>query len=156
MEYSKVKDALYQSEAIQDIPDKWEKSIPFKCSIQGKTYDSFLYWIASSNQAEIKRMICIDCETGVIRTFSPDEIVECFGISNLIFNVIPITDYDTYFRAKEEYDIFYSSLCGNIAEQIDYSKGLVLIKTILGEDCLNKIMSVLAIKYISDLSSGNL
>lgn len=153
MEYSKIKDALYQSEEILNIPDKWEESIPFKCSIQGREYDSFLYWIISSNQAEIKRMICIECETGNIRIINPEEMLEYFGISNLRFNVAPINDYDIYFRAKEEYDLFYSSLCQKRTTQIDYSKGLVLIKTILGDDCIQKILSVIAPRYINDLSS---
>jgi len=152
MEYSKVKDILYQSEAIQDIPDKWEESIPFKCVIQGKRYDSFLYWTTVSNQAEIKRMICIDCETGDINTFNVNEIIECFSLHDLKFNVIIISDYDKYFRAKEEYDNFYSAVCGNNMEHIDYSKGLVLIKTILGDNCIKKILSVIAKDYIGMLS----
>ncbi len=156
MDYFKVKDALYRSKAIQDIPDKWEESIPFKCLIRGRKYDSFLYWITTSNQAEIKRMICIDCETGTIKTLGVNEIVDSFGIFTLKFDVIQNFDYDTYFRAKEEYDDFYSSVCGDNVENMDYSKGLALIKIILGDDCIQNVLSVIAKDYINELSSEKL
>ena len=35
MEFSEVKTILYQSEEIQDIPDKWVESVPFRCEING-------------------------------------------------------------------------------------------------------------------------
>lgn len=148
MEYSRIKDALYQSSEMMKIPDKWEESVPFRCSISDEEYDSFLYWSTSGTQSEIKRMICINSVSGKILTMEPQEMIESFKLKSLLFDANLIKDYDAYFEAKEKYERFYSSFCvgGNsFSNSLNVYKLLIILT---GESFMKNILSNVAGHFI--------
>lgn len=148
MEFSRVKNALYQSSEMTKIPDKWEESVPFRCSISDKEYDSFLYWSTSGTQSEIKRMICVNSVSGEILTLEPQEMIERFKIKSLLFDANSIKDYDAYFEVKEQYERFYSSFCvsGNSFSNSFNVYKLLIVLT--GESFIKNILSNVAGDFI--------
>jgi hypothetical protein len=151
VEYSRVKDILYQSTELMKIPDKWEESVPFRCSIGDEEYDSFLYWSTSGTQSEIKRMICVNSVSGKILTMEPQEMMESFKLKSLSFDANLIKDYNAYFDAKEKYEMFYSSFCigGNsISNSLNAYELLVLLTS---EKFIKNILSNVAGNFIEKI-----
>jgi len=91
MKYSEIKTILYNSEAITNIPDRWEESIPFVSVVNGKEMDTFLYW-NTCKMLEIKLMIAIDKITGELCVFNKDNIREIYPSLSLIFSPIIIRE----------------------------------------------------------------
>ena len=148
MEYSRIKDSLYHSNEIMRIPDRWEESVPFRCLIKDEEYDSFLYWATSGVQSKIKKMISINTVSGEIISMEPHELIKNFGLKTLVFDANVITDYDSYFDAKEKYEQFYITLCNdgeNISNSINAYKLLILIT---GESFVHNILSVIAGDFV--------
>lgn len=148
MEYARVKDALYQSSEMTKIPDKWEESVPFRCSISNEDYDSFLYWSTSGTQSEIKRMICVNSVSGEILTLEPQEITERFKLKSLLFDANAIRDYDAYFEEKEKYERFYSSFCVGENLIIDGLNVYKLLIVLTGESFMKDILSNIAGDFV--------
>ena len=152
MKYSEIKTILYNSEAITNIPDRWEESIPFVSVVNGKEMDTFLYW-NTCKMLEIKLMIAIDKITGALCVFNKDNIREIYPSLSLIFSPIIINDYDEYFSAKRIYEELYEKMC---LSKDNYEKfgaeALYLFKKILGKDLFENFFSIIAKEYIDELT----
>ena len=154
MEYSEVKTILYQSEEIQQIPDRWEESIPFRIKIGIDDYDAFLYWVFQNNQVTLKRLIGINRRTAAILTLDASELQNCFGLPTVTFTAKAIKDYNQYFLNKERYESLYAEICSteeaiNAVGKEEYT----LLKEIVGDDLTFNLFEFIAKDYISSIKS---
>ena len=155
MEFSEVKTILYQSEEIQDIPDKWVESVPFRCEINGSEYIAFLYWSAMDTKAVLKRLIGIHRDNGTIIVLNDAEMSVHYGLEQLTFSMPTIKDYDKFFRDKAEYEKLFDRLCtldsafGEIGKE-EYA----LLRNIVGDDLLDNLFTKIANSYINKLRTG--
>ena len=99
LNFAEIKTVLFNSKEIQNIPDKWEESIPFFCTINGKETVAFLYWNISDHLV-IKQLIAINQNTKQIIVLKDTELTDTFGLRSLTYSPIVINDYDIYFSKK--------------------------------------------------------
>ena len=87
MNYSEVKTLLYQSEEIQDIPDKWVESVPIRCETNGSEHIAFLYWNPVGTKAELKRLLGIRRDNGEIIVLNDAKLKTQYGLEQLTFSM---------------------------------------------------------------------
>lgn len=155
MNYSEVKTLLYQSEEIQDIPDKWVESVPIRCETNGSEHIAFLYWNPVGTKAELKRLLGIRRDNGEIIVLNDAKLKTQYGLEQLTFSMPIIKDYNKYFRDKEEYEKLFERLCTLDAAFGENGKeAYTLLRTIVGDDLLNNLFAKIANSYINRLQAG--
>lgn len=151
MKYSEVKNILYNSEEITNIPDKWEESIPFMCIVNEKEMHTFLYW-NTCKKLEIKLMIGIDKKTGQVYSFDKEKINQLFNVQTFSFLPIIIEDYDNYFSDKYRYEEIYETFCLSKDNYAQFgSEEYNLFKRIVGKELFDNFFSIVAREYLIDL-----
>lgn len=152
LKYSEIKTALYNSTEIQQIPDKWEESIPFFCKINEEELVAFLYWNVSDSLV-IKQLIGINRKTGKVLQFKAKELSNIFGIPCESINPMVISDYEKYFLDKECYEKIFSEFCNSDNAFSTYGREAIsLFKEIVGTDLFERVFANIAKEYISMLS----
>lgn len=152
MIFSEIKTLLYQSEEIQDIPDKWVESVPIRCEINGVEHIAFLYWNPVGTKAELKRLLGVNRENGKIIVLNDAELKTQYRLEQLTFSMPIIEDYNKYFRDKEEYEKLFERLCTLDAAFGENGKeAYMLLRNIIGDDLLDNLFAKIANSYISRL-----
>ncbi len=152
LNFAEIKTILFNSKEIQNIPDKWEESIPFFCTINGKETVAFLYWNIS-DKLVIKQLIAINQSTKQIIMLKDTELVDTFGLKSLTYSPVVINDYDMYFLKKSRYEKVFSELCVSNKAFFEYGQEiLALLKYIMGDEFLTQVISLIAREYIAKLS----
>ena len=155
MNYPEVKTLLYQSGEIQDIPDKWVESVPFRCEINGSEHIGFLYWNPIGTKAELKRLLGINRDNGDIVVLNDTMLKTYCGLEQLTFSLPIIKDYNKYFHDKEEYEKLFDRICTLDAAFGENGKeAYALLRSIVGDDLLNNLFSKIANSYINRLQTG--
>lgn len=155
MNYSEVKTLLYQSEEIQDIPDKWVESVPIRCEANGSEHIAFIYWNPVGTKAELKRLLGIRRDNGEIIVLNDAKLETQYGLEQLTFSMPIIKDYNKYFHDKEEYEKLFERLCTLDAAFGENGKeAYTLLRTIVGDDLLNNLFAKIANSYINRLQTG--
>lgn len=153
LNFAEIKTVLFNSKEIQNIPDKWEESIPFFCTINGEETVAFLYWDISDCLA-IKQLIAINQETKQTLLLKDTDLTDAFGLRSLTYNPIVINDYDIYFSRKERYEEIFSELCASNQAFPKYGQEmLALLKHIIGDELFTQVISLIASEYIAKLSA---
>lgn len=152
MNFYETKNILYNSDAIKEIPDKWEESVPFICKINDEDMDSFLYWNTAKN-LELKQLIGINKKSGEVIVLSKDELIIKFGLTSVVFAPIKVNNYDEYLSKKDRYIEIYEKLCNSEDDILKYGQEEhCLLKAIVGEELYNNVFSVIAKDYIERLT----
>lgn len=152
LNFAEIKTALFNSKEIQNIPDKWEESIPFFCTINGKETVAFLYWNISEHLV-IKQLIAINQNTKQIIMLKDTELTDAFGLRSLTYSPIVINDYDIYFSKKDRYEKVFSGLCASNKAFSEYGQEmLTLLKYIMGDELFTQVISLIASEYVAKLS----
>lgn len=152
MNFYETKSILYNSDAIKEIPDKWEESVPFICKINDEDMDSFLYWNTAKN-LELKQLIGINKKSGEVIVLSKDELIIKFGLTSVVFAPIKVNNYDEYLSKKDRYIEIYEKLCNSEDDFLKYGQEEhCLLKAIVGEELYNNVFSVIAKDYIERLT----
>lgn len=156
MKYSDIKQALYNSEAMENVADGWHISVPFLCRIKKNTYDAFACTVEREN-ARLVKLLLVDSMTGKVDTMEPREVAETFGLDTLTCEADQIEDYDRYLadvdRYEELYDENYSDLIRDLpvdnasalelGELLVKSVGKIFFQRIIAriaDDFLNRLM----------------
>lgn len=154
MKYADIKNILYKSIEIQQIPDKWEESIPFFCKINKEDFVAFLYWTVSSSLL-IKRLIGVNRNTGKIIVLEANDLSKLFGLSYGAINPVIISDYGKYFSAKLQYETLFGEICDDSRMLPIYGQeALLLFQQIIGTELFEQIFVKIADEFISKLSQG--
>lgn len=152
LKYSEIKTALYNSTEIQQIPDKWEESIPFFCNIKGENVVAFLY-LNVSDYITVKQMIGVNQESGKVIQLKPDELIDLFSLDCGAIKPVEVRDYDKYFSDKELYETIFSGFCDdNRSFAQNKLEALNLLKSIVGIELFESVFAFIAAEYIKDLS----
>lgn len=152
LNYLEIKTALYNSTEIQQIPDKWEESIPFFCKIKEDNVVAFLYW-SVSDYLTVKQMIGVNRESGKVIQLKRDELIELFSLDCDAIKPVEVRDYDEYFSNKERYENIFSGFCDdNRSFAKNKHEALNLLKSIVGVDLFENVFTFIATEYIKDLS----
>lgn len=152
MNFYETKSILYNSDAIKEIPDKWEESVPFICKINDEDMDSFLYWNTAKN-LELKQLIGINKKSGEVIVLSKDELIIKFGLTSVVFAPIKVNNYDEYLSKKDRYIEIYEKLCNSEDDFLKYvQEEHCLLKAMVGEELYNNVFSVIAKDYIERLT----
>lgn len=152
LNFAEIKTVLFNSKEIQNIPDKWEESIPFFCTINGKETVAFLYWNISDHLV-IKQLIAINRNTKQIIVLKDTELTDTFGLRSLTYSPIVINDYDIYFSKKDRYEKVFSELCTSNKAFSEYGQEmLTLLKYIMGDELFTQVISLIASEYVAKLS----
>lgn len=152
LKYSEIKTALYNSTEIQEIPDKWEESIPFFCKIKEENVVAFLYW-SVSDHLTLRHMIGVNRESGKVIQLKHDELIELFSLGHDSIKPVEVRDYDKYFSDKERYEKIFSEYCDkNKTFSENKSETLNLLKSIVGIDLFENVFMFIAPEYIKELS----
>lgn len=149
LKYSEIKNILYNSTEIQQIPDKWEESIPFFCKINDTEFVAFLYWRVSDTLT-IKQLIGIDPRNGKVVKLSAEELHNLFEISVEKIKSVEINDYTKYFSDKDQYERIFCEFCNN-RFSIYGQEALPLFKKIVGTDLFDRVFVKLATEYLDRL-----
>lgn len=151
MKYSEIKNVLYNSTEIQQIPDKWEESIPFFCKINEEELVAFLYWNVSDSLT-IKQFIGVNQKTGNVLQLKAEELSSLFGIPVEMIKPIAINDYTKYFSDKERYEKIFCEFCNSNNTFSKFGQEeLSLLKEIVGTDLFERVFANLAKEYINSL-----
>lgn len=154
MKYAEIKNILYKSTEIQQIPDKWDESIPFFCRINKEEFVAFLYWTVSGSLV-IKRLIGVNRDTGKILVLEANELYELFGLSYETIEPVIINDYEKYFSAKVQYEKLFCEICDDSRMITKYGQeALLLFQQIIGTELFEQIFVKIAEEFISKLSQG--
>lgn len=154
MKYADIKNILYKSIEIQQIPDKWEESLPFFCKINKEDFVAFLYWTVSSSFL-IKRLIGVNRNTGEIIVLEANDLSKMFGLSYEAIKPVIIRDYETYFTAKVQYEKLFCEICDDNRTITKYGQeALLLFQQIIGTELFEQIFVKIAEEFISKLSQG--
>lgn len=152
LNFAEIKTVLFNSKEIQNIPDKWEESIPFFCTINGKETVAFLYWNISDHLV-IKQLIAINQNTKQIIVLKDTELTDTFGLRSLTYSPIVINDYDIFFSKKDRYEKVFSELCDSNKAFSEYGQEmLALLKYIIGDELFTQVLSLIASEYVAKLS----
>jgi hypothetical protein len=154
MKYADIKNILYKSIEIQQIPDKWDESIPFFCKINKEDFVAFLYWTVSSTLL-IKRLIGVNRNTGEIIVLEANDLSKLFGLSYGAIKPVIIDDYEKYFSAKMQYEKLFCKICDDCRTITKHGQEtLLLFQQIVGTELFEQIFIKIAEEFISKLSQG--
>lgn len=155
MNYSDIKQALYRSEAMENVADGWHISVPFLCRLGGKTYDTFACTVEREN-ARLVKLLMVDSMTGKVDSMEPQKALEVFGLDTLTCEADSIEDYDQYLDAVERYEMLYEEnhsdlirdlpvenvVAQELAKLLVQSVGKILFQRIvvrIADDFLNRL-----------------
>ncbi len=155
MNFSKMKNILYNSVEIANIPDRWTESLPMYLCLEGEPFDAFLYYL-ESDKFYVKGLIAISRRTDEVKFIEANDFMEKFGLEEKIFEKRQILDYSKYFENCTKYEKLYSEIYDFITapEQLDsvYAKECFeLFEEIVGNNLFVKLYSVIAKDYIDIL-----
>lgn len=140
MNYNECKQVLYNSDAIEKIPDSWKEEVPIIFDEHGKKKIGFLFSIVKNGKTKLKKMIAVSIENGEIREYTIEELQDLFQVSNQYLRAININNYDVYFLQKQEYEIIFSKIVeGN--SYIDMNYFLELTKVLFSLEQYEHIIS---------------
>lgn len=140
MKYADIKNILYKSIEIQQIPDKWDESIPFFCKINKEDFVAFLYWTVSSTLL-IKRLIGVNRNTGEIIVLEANDLSKLFGLSYGAIKPVIIDDYEKYFSAKMQYEKLFAKYVMIVERLPNMGRKLCYYSNKLLElNCLNRYL----------------
>lgn len=158
MNYITAKTNLYNSVEIQNIPDKWQESIPFLCYINGVPADAFLYW-NTGKETEIKRMIYVSRKDGCVQAIQNNELLDIFGLTSVKCKNCTVSNYDLLFSQIKRYEKLYAELydeltCGFIKNKSAGKECYELMKDIFGVPMFEQIIKLIAKEYIRLLNKN--
>ena len=110
MDYNECKQALYNSEAMEKIPDAWKEEVPIIFDEFGKRKIAFLFSFCKNKKTKIKRMIAVSVEDMEVTEYTIEELKENFHINDQYMEAVKIDDYDIYFLQKQQHESMISSV----------------------------------------------
>lgn len=114
MDYNRCKQALYNSEAMENIPDSWKEEVPIIFDECGIRKIGFLFSIVKNGKTKLKKMIAVSIENIEVVEYTIEQLKEKFQVSDQYLETISISDYDMYFSKKERYEgMFLDIINGN-------------------------------------------
>ena len=156
MKYCDIKQALYNSDVMEELPDSWKISVPFLCRIKKNTYDAFACTVEREN-ARLMKLLLVDSMTGKVDTLEPEEVVDLFGLDTLSCPAEPIGDYDRYLADKDQYEQLYDENHSDLIRDIPIDNataakiGKLLVQSV-GKVLFQKVVSKVADQFLNQLS----
>lgn len=110
MDYSKCKQALYDSEAMEKIPDRWKEEVPIIFDEFGKTKIGFLFSFCKNGKTKLKGMIAVSVEDMEVTEYTIEDLKEKFQVSDQYMEAAKIDDYDIYFSKRQLHESMISGV----------------------------------------------
>lgn len=156
MKYSDIKQALYNSEAMENVPDGWHISVPFLCRIRKNTYDAFACTVEREN-ARLMKLLLVDSVTGKVDTMEPQEIAQTFGLETLTCEADRIENYERYLADVDRYEALYDENHSDLIRDLPVENtsalelGELLVKSV-GKIFFQRIIARIADDFLNRLS----
>lgn len=110
MDYNECKQALYNSDAMENIPDSWKEEVPIIFEDSGIRKIGFLFSIVKNGKTKLKRMIAVSLKDIEVTEYTIEQLKEKFKVNDQYMEAVNVTDYDEYFLKKEKHESMLSDI----------------------------------------------
>lgn len=144
MEYSEVRNIMFNSNEAACIPVSLEESVPFQCEVNGVPMNAFFYW-DHKDSIKVKFFLGVSQLDGSIVFLDESGIISTLGIDDLTFDAPEITDVNAYYEDKDRYTEKFAQICidPTLISELG-GEMFELLKNVTGNGIIQNLLCIVA------------